>query len=84
MNLPKFSELIALTNREISEEIYKTEKIIFNLRFNRATQQTFKNHELKYNKCKLAQLKTLIRMRLPTRKFNEENTVIENNIKYKN
>lgn len=68
MSLTKFSDIISLSNIEISEEIIKTENIIFNLRFKKATRQIFKVHELKYNKCKLAQLKTLLKIRLEEKK----------------
>lgn len=64
MSLPKFQDLISLSNKEIDEEINKTQNEIFNLRFKKATRQTFKLNELKNEKRKLAQLKTLLRMKL--------------------
>jgi large subunit ribosomal protein L29 len=75
MSLPKFAEIISLSNKEISEEIIKTENEIFNLRFKKATRQTFKPNELKNGKRKLAQLKTLLGMRLEEKEGNEENIV---------
>lgn len=77
MSLPQFIDIIPLSNTEISEEIIKTENIIFNLRFKKATRQTFKVHELKYGKRKLAQLKTLLKIRL------EEKETKEGNMTYK-
>ena len=75
MSLPQFNDVIALANNEISEEIIKTENIIFKLRFKKATRQTFKIHELKFNKRKLAQLKTLLRMRLHEKEIKEGNVI---------
>ena len=73
MSLPQFSDIIPLSNVEISEKIIKTENIIFNLRFKKATRQTFKVHELKYSKRKLAQLKTLLKIRLEEKDTKEGN-----------
>ena len=75
MSLPQFIDIIPLSNTEISEEIIKTENIIFNLRFKKATRQTFKVHELKYSKRKLAQLKTLLKIRLEEKETKEGNMI---------
>lgn len=64
MNFPQFNDIISLSNDEIPIEITKIENIIFNLRLKKATRQTLKIHELKINKRKLAQLKTLLTLRL--------------------
>ena len=64
MSLPQFADIISLSNNEVSEEILKTKTEIFNLRFKKATRQNFKSNELKSAKRKLAQLKTLLGMRL--------------------
>ena len=64
MSLPQFTDIISLSNTEISEAIIETENELFNLRFKKATRQTFKSHEIKYAKRRLAQLKTLLTMRL--------------------
>jgi len=64
MSLPQFTEILSLSNKEISEEITKTENEIFNLRFKKATRQSFKVHQLKNGKRKLTQLKTLLGTRL--------------------
>lgn len=63
MNLSKFNTIISLSNDEIIEEICSIENIIFNLRLKKSTRQTFKIHELRNNKRKLAQLKTLSKVR---------------------
>ena len=64
MGVPQFSNIIFLSNAEISEAIIETENQLFNLRFKKATRQSFKSHELKYTKRRLAQLKTLLTLRL--------------------
>jgi large subunit ribosomal protein L29 len=77
MSLPQFADIIPLSNKEISEEIIKTESEIFNLRFKKATRQSFKSNDLKDAKRKLAQLKTLLGMRLEEKENNEENVINE-------
>jgi len=64
MSIPQFTDIISLSNTEISEAIIETENELFSLRFKKATRQTFKSHEIKYAKRRLAQLKTLLTMRL--------------------
>jgi len=64
MSIPQFTDIISLSNTEISEVIIETENELFSLRFKKATRQTFKPHEIKYAKRRLAQLKTLLTMRL--------------------
>ena len=64
MNMPKFNEITSLSNTEISEAIMRVENELFQLTFKKVTQQTFKSHEIKYAKRKLAQLKTLLTLRL--------------------
>ena len=71
MSLPQFTDILSLSNKEISEEITKTENNIFNLRFKKATRQSFKSHQLKNGKRKLAQLKTLLGIRLKENVINE-------------
>ena len=64
MSLPQFTDVISLSNTEISESIIETENELFNLRFKKATRQSFKSHNIKYTKRRLAQLKTLLTLRL--------------------
>jgi large subunit ribosomal protein L29 len=64
MSLPQFTDIISLSNSEISEAIIETETELFNLRFKKATRQNFKSHEIKSTKRRLAQLKTLLTLRL--------------------
>ena len=64
MSLHKFTDIISLSDSEISESIIETESQLFDLRFQKATRQTFKSHEIKEAKRRLAQLKTLLTQRL--------------------
>jgi len=64
MSLPQFNDIKELSNTEISDAILKTEKELFNLRFKKATRQPFKSHEIKHTKRRLAQLKTILTVRL--------------------
>jgi large subunit ribosomal protein L29 len=75
MGLPKFSDIISLSNTEISEAIAKTENQLFNLRFRKATRQTFKSNEIKSNKRRLSQLKTLLTSRLKKLEPRDENLI---------
>ena len=63
MGIPTFTEIVLLSNQEISEEIIKTQNQLFKLNFKKATRQNFKSHEIKYAKRRLAQLKTLLTLR---------------------
>lgn len=64
MSVPQFTDIISLSNAEISEAIIETENKLFNLRFKKATRQNFKPHQIKFAKHRLAQLKTLLTSRL--------------------
>ena len=75
MSLSKFADIISLSNSEISEEIIKTENEIFNLRFKKATRQSFKPNDIKNAKRKLAQFKTLLVMRLEETENNKETVI---------
>ena len=58
MGLSQYSDIRSLSSEDINTNILKVEKKIFDLRFKKATRQTYKSHELKNEKRKLAQLKT--------------------------
>ena len=77
MSLSKFADIISLSNDEISEAIIETENQLFNLRFKKATRQVFKPHEIKYRKRELAQLKTLLTIRLNQIEKNKSNFLLE-------
>lgn len=75
MGIPQFSNIISLSNAEISEAIIEAENQLFNLRFKKATRQSFKSHEIKYTKRRLAQLKTLLTLRLQSLEQKENNLI---------
>lgn len=75
MSIVQFNEMIALPNSEISKEIIQTEKELFQLQFKKATRQPFKPHEIKHAKRRLAQLKTILTLRLNALEKNSPNTV---------
>jgi len=77
MGLAKFTEIVSLSNNEISEAIMKAENQLFNLRFRQATRQSFKAHEIKNTKRRLAQLKTLLTLRLQNLE-KEDNNLVSN------
>ena len=79
MGVSQFTDIISLSNAEISEAIIETENQLFNLRFKKATRQTFKSHEIKYAKRHLAQLKTLLTSRLQNLEQKEENNNLISN-----
>jgi large subunit ribosomal protein L29 len=73
MSFPNFNTIKSISNDEISKEIIQAEKELFNLRFKKATRQPFKSHEIKYTKRRLAQLKTLLTIRLNLIEKNQSN-----------
>ena len=75
MTIVQFSEMVALSNSEISESIIETEKKLFDLQFKKATRQPFKPHEIRSAKRKLEQLKTVLTMRLDKLDKKRSNTV---------
>ena len=75
MGLPKFTDIISLSNTEISKEILETENQLFNLRFKKATRQSFKSSSIQNAKRRLAQLKTLLTVRLQTSEQTGENLI---------
>ena len=75
MGLPTFTDIISLSNTEISEGIIETENKLFNLRFKKATRQSFKSHEIKNAKRRLAQLKTILTLRLESLEQKNEKKV---------
>jgi large subunit ribosomal protein L29 len=64
MAISKFTLLESLSNKEITEAIAETRKELFSSKFKKATRQTFKPNKIKMTKCRLAQLKTLLSLRL--------------------
>lgn len=72
MSLSQFTDILSLSSTQISEEIIKTEKELFDLYFKKATRQTFKSHQIKNTRRKLAQLKTLLNSQVQEQKLNEQ------------
>lgn len=64
MAIVKFKLLKSLSTNEIKEAILKTQKELFDLKFKKATRQSFKPNKIKNAKCRLAQLKTLLNLQL--------------------
>lgn len=64
MSLTEFSQVLSNSNEELEEKINKTEQELFNWRFKKATRQNIKPHQIKHAKRNLAQLKTLLGLRL--------------------
>nr|ATN40748.1 ribosomal protein L29 [Gomphoneis minuta var. cassieae] len=75
MSLAKFTDIISLSTIEISKAIIETETQLFNLRFKKATRQSFKSHEIKNAKRRLAQLKTLLTSKLQNSEQKDENLI---------
>ena len=75
MGVPQLTDIISLSNAEIAEAIIETENQLFNLRFKKATRQTFKSHKIKHTKRRLAQLKTLLTLRLQSLEQKENNLI---------
>ena len=77
MGLPQFNDIKGLSNTEISDAIIKTEKELFNLKFKKATRQPFQSHEIKFAKRRLAQLKTVLTLRLEALEQSNTNAVAD-------
>lgn len=52
---------LSMSTQELIKELKETEKVLFDLRFKKATRQPFKPHEIKTTKKKVAILKTILR-----------------------
>jgi large subunit ribosomal protein L29 len=52
---------MSISTQELVKELKETEKVLFDLRFKKATRQPFKPHEIKATKKKVAILKTILR-----------------------
>nr|ASO75970.1 ribosomal protein L29 [Storeatula sp. CCMP1868] len=59
MALSNFQTLKDLDANQIQEAIVESKKELFNLRLQKATRQSFKPHNFKHLKRKIAQLMTL-------------------------
>jgi ribosomal protein L29 len=72
MSITKFTDIIKLSNQEITDKIIKTENELFQLNFKKATRQAFKSHEIKSSKRLISQLRTLLTLRLRSTEGKEQ------------
>nr|QWK41726.1 ribosomal protein L29 [Akkesiphycus lubricus] len=56
MSLPKIDEIKALSKDDLEKEILNIKKELFKLRLRRGAKQSFKSHQFKHGKHRLAQL----------------------------
>ena len=52
---------MSMSTEELIKELREAEKVLFELRFKKATRQPFKSHQIKATKKKVATLKTILR-----------------------
>ena len=52
---------LSMSTQELIKELKEAEKVLFDLRFKKATRQPFKPHQIKVTKKKVAILKTILR-----------------------
>jgi len=71
MAISQFTNILSFSNDEISDAIIQTEKELFNLRFKKATRQSFKSHEIRQKRQQLVHYKTILtlRFRNKTKKY---------------
>jgi large subunit ribosomal protein L29 len=50
-----------MSTQELIKELKEAEKVLFDLRFKKATRQPFKPHQIKVTRKKVATLKTILR-----------------------
>ena len=56
MSFPKMDEIKTLNESDLENEILNIKKELFKLRLYRGTKQSFKSHQFKHQKHRLAQL----------------------------
>nr|YP_010330319.1 ribosomal protein L29 [Rhodella violacea]UNJ18035.1 ribosomal protein L29 [Rhodella violacea] len=59
MTTSNIQEIRQLTDEELKDAILQVTKDKLELRFKKATKQSFKPHLFQYNRCRLAQLLTV-------------------------
>ena len=52
---------MSMSTQELIKELKEAEKVLFDLRFKKATRQSFKSHEIKATRKEVARIKTLLR-----------------------
>ena len=81
MDFIKINDIKGLSNSEIAKSIIQLEKKLFDLKFKKATRQSFKSHEIKYAKRNITQLKTILTQRLNKLDQTKRNTLVSLNKK---
>ena len=61
MNISNSNSKDNMSFQELIDELKKAEKVLFDLRFKKATRQPFKSHEIKATRKEVARIKTLLR-----------------------
>jgi ribosomal protein L29 len=75
MGLPTFTDIISLSNTEISEAIIETENKLFSLNFKKATRQNFKSHEIKKCKTSFSSTKNTFDIKITELRTKDENLI---------
>jgi ribosomal protein L29 len=73
MGLPTFTDIISLSNTEISEAIIETENKLFSLK--KATRQNFKSHEIKKCKTSFSSTKNTFDIKITELRTKDENLI---------
>jgi ribosomal protein L29 len=73
MKIPRFKEIISLSNQQIAKEIIQTENQILDIYIKKTNINRSNTNLLKPLKHRLAQLKTLLTMRLKAGDSQEKN-----------
>ena len=76
MNILGFNDIKILSNIEISKEIFKIEKKLFNLKLKKTTRQLFKSHDIKKSKRYLIQLRSILTLRLNYLEQKKTNSIL--------
>jgi len=81
MDFLKINDIKGISNSEIAKNIIQLEKKLFDLKFKKATRQSFKSHEIKYTKRNITQLKTILTQRLNKLDQTKRNDLFSSNKK---
>lgn len=77
MSFPSFNEIKSFSNQKIAKQIINIEKDLFDLNLKKMTRQSFKPHQIKYERRKIAQLKTLLTRRLDLLEKKQTNALVK-------
>ena len=73
--MPRFNEITSLSNQQIAKEIIKTENQLLDLYLKKTNIKKPNRNQLKISQHRLAQLKTLLTMRLKEVDGKEKNRI---------